>query len=186
MQSRSNNKTEIAFADLHKGLWIIILHASRIPPHIGMVIEGNYHSLSIKGAEINVSSETLLKSIHQRKIPAIAYRLIKHPVFSTEYLNECFIHQLLQSPTITEGKTSCFSPVKDFLQEFFTLNPDKVEFVYHLIPWLKANNQIAEIISFNLPSSENEFQLPKYSKDELEEGIRQAYRDIKQLQNEIR
>ena len=54
-------------ASLNKDSWLVILHANRIPPHIGLLINGNYNSLTIKGHELNVSIEALLKTISQKK-----------------------------------------------------------------------------------------------------------------------
>jgi hypothetical protein len=70
----SETKYLIAFEDsketsvLTKGTWLVILHASRIPPHVGLMIDGNYNSLTIKERELNVSSEVLLKTISQKRL----------------------------------------------------------------------------------------------------------------------
>jgi len=48
-----SNATE---SDLKRGVFIALLHASRIPPHIGLLADAQYHSLHVKGQELNVSS----------------------------------------------------------------------------------------------------------------------------------
>ena len=53
--------------ELSKNTWIVILHASRIPPHIGILVDGNYNSLTIKGHELNINIAVLLKTIQQKK-----------------------------------------------------------------------------------------------------------------------
>lgn len=52
---------------LNKNTWLVILHASRTPPHIGILINGNYNSLTIKGHELNIEINVLLKMIQQKK-----------------------------------------------------------------------------------------------------------------------
>ena len=54
--------------ELSKNSWLVILHASRTPPHIGLMIDGNYNSLTIKGHELNVNLTVLLKTIQQKKL----------------------------------------------------------------------------------------------------------------------
>ena len=51
-----------------KDTWLVILHASRTPPHIGLLVNGNYNSLTIKGHELNIDLKILLKTIQHKKI----------------------------------------------------------------------------------------------------------------------
>lgn len=51
---------------LLKSTCLVILHASRTPPHIGILVDGNYNSLTIKGHELNVDITVLLKTIQQK------------------------------------------------------------------------------------------------------------------------
>ena len=81
---------------LSQNSWLVVLHASRKPPHIGMLINGTYHSLTIKGHETNVSLPVLLKTIQQKKIETVFVKLKKHPVFSYDYQNEIFQWQIKQ------------------------------------------------------------------------------------------
>ena len=53
---------------LSKNTWLVILHASRTPPHIGVLIDGNYNSLTIKGHELDININVLLKTIQQKKL----------------------------------------------------------------------------------------------------------------------
>ncbi len=60
-------KNELSPNDIKKGNWLVIMHAKRIPPHIGILINGKYNSLTIKGHEINVDPSVILKIIQQKK-----------------------------------------------------------------------------------------------------------------------
>ena len=88
----SNYSTE----SLNKGTWLVVLHASRIPPHIGLLIDGSYNSLTIKGQELDVAINVLLKTIQLKKIEAIFISLIKQPVFSTSFQLEIAKHFIQQ------------------------------------------------------------------------------------------
>ena len=66
---------------LNKNVWLIILHASRTPPHIGILIDGNYNSLTIKGHELNINIHILDKLIQQKKNRKYFYSTQKAPSF---------------------------------------------------------------------------------------------------------
>ena len=66
-----------------KGIYLVLLHANRVPPHIGMMIDNEYHSLTIKGQELSISGNALLKNIGLRKIPTVFIK-IKKPTVDCE------------------------------------------------------------------------------------------------------
>ncbi|MBK7311603.1 MAG: hypothetical protein IPI93_12660 [Sphingobacteriaceae bacterium] len=43
------NPGELTDSTLTKGLFICLLHVKRVPPHIGVIIDGKYHSLATSG-----------------------------------------------------------------------------------------------------------------------------------------
>jgi hypothetical protein len=170
-----NISKKISNQDLAKGTWLVILHASRIPPHIGLVIDGNYNSLTIKGHELNVNIEVLLKTIQQKKIEALFIQLKKHPVFSSEYQKEICQLYIQQFTQVKPNEASCLSPVKLFLQEFYAVSLMENELLFELMERLKQNQYITSIIEFNLQDkiNEGEFSLPVYSHQQLQEVIKQ-------------
>lgn len=104
---------------LSKGTWLVLLHASRIPPHIGLMINGNYNSLTIKERELNVKLEALLKIISQKKIETLFVKIIKHQVFSEEFQLLTFQEQPKQFTVVKENEATCLSPIKLFFEEFY-------------------------------------------------------------------
>lgn len=160
---------------LLKNSWLMILHASRIPPHVGIMINGSYSSLTIKGHELNVRAEVLLKTISQKKIEALAVQLVKQPVFSADYQKEVLDFYVKQFPKVEAHKASCLSPVKLFLQEFYAIPYDARELLFEITERLKQNAYINKVLGFNLkdPLMESEFSLPVYSHERLQEVIAQ-------------
>ena len=102
---------------LLKNTWLVILHASRTPPHIGILIDGNYNSLTIKGHELDINITILLKTIQQKKIETLFIQLKKHPVFSTDYQKEICQYYIKQFTQVKVNEASCLSPIKLFLQK---------------------------------------------------------------------
>lgn len=155
---------------LNKGTWLVILHACRIPPHIGVIIDGNYNSLTIKGQELNISSLALVKTIQQKKIETLFIQLKYHPVFSTDYQKEICQYFIKQYKEVKQFESTCLNPVKQFLQEFYALPVLKQELMFELIERLKQNEYIDKTFGVNL-SHVDEFYLPVYTQAELQDVI---------------
>lgn len=157
---------------ISKGNWLVVLHASRIPPHIGVLIDGNYNSLTIKGHELNVSIQALLKTIQQKKIEVLFVQLKHHPVFSFDYQIEVCQYFIKQYKQVKQNEATCLNPVKQYLQEFYAVPLLKDELFYELMDRLIQNNYIENIYGINLNLSNQEFFLPIYSHEELQEVIK--------------
>ncbi|MBI3521437.1 MAG: hypothetical protein HY062_19015 [Bacteroidetes bacterium] len=161
-------------AELTKYTWLVILHASRTPPHIGILIDGNYNSLTIKGHELNIHISVLLKTIQQKKIETLFIKLKKHPVFSAEYQKEISQYYIQQFTQVKVNEASCLSPIKLFLQEFYAIPENKQELLFELIERLKQNNYISLVrgIYIGDKTDGHEFSLPMYSNTQLQEIIK--------------
>lgn len=159
---------------LYKNTWLVILHASRTPPHIGILINGNYNSLTIKGHELNVNIKVLLKTIQQKKIESLFIQLKKHPVFSSEYQKEMSQYFIQQYTQVKVNEASCLSPIKLFLQEFYAIQENKQELLFELIERLKQNQYLTVIFGLNIDDKieEQEFTLPMYTNEKLQEIIK--------------
>ena len=159
---------------LLKNTWLVILHASRTPPHIGILIDGNYNSLTIKGHELNINITVLLKTIQQKKIETLFIQLKKHPVFSADYQKEICQHYIKQYTQVKANEASCLSPIKLFLQEFYAICENKQELLFELLERLKQNHYIDLTYGMNIKDKieEGEFCLPMYSNEQLQDIIK--------------
>jgi hypothetical protein len=174
----SETKYLIAYEDckdtsvLNKGTWLVILHASRIPPHVGLMIDGNYNSLTIKERELNVSAEVLLKTISQKKIEALFLKVIKHPVFSSDYQLSTFQEQLNQFTTVKPNEATCLSPLKLFFEEFYAIRNNKEQLFFDFADELFQNDYVIQAVGTNIINrTGNTFTLPHYTNEELQERI---------------
>ncbi len=176
----SETKYLIAYEDsketsiLTKGTWLVILHASRIPPHVGLMIDGNYNSLTIKERELNVRAEALLKTISQKKIEALFLKMVKHPVFSSDHQLNIFQEQLNQFTAVKQNEATCLSPLKLFFEEFYAVRNNKEQLFYDFVDELFQNDYITQAIGLNIAnkSENNIFTLPHYTNEELQARIK--------------
>jgi hypothetical protein len=155
---------------IHKNTWMVVLHASRTPPHIGLLIDGNYNSLTIKGHELNVSVEALLKMINKQKVETLFIQLKKHPVFSNDYQKEICQHYIQQFAQVKQNEASCLTPIKLFLQEFYAIPVKENELLFELVERLKQNDYIDTTAALHLKEElvGDEFILPIYSHSDLQ------------------
>lgn len=176
----SEAKYQFAFKEIgssdnfSKGLWLVVLHASRIPPHVGLMFNGNYNSLTIKEQELNVSKEALLKTISQRKIDALFFKIVKHPVFSTDYQLQVFQEQVKKYNYVEQGVATCLSPLKLFFEEFYAIKNNNMLF-YDFLEVLNENDFISDVIGINVKThiGDGIFKFETYSTEQLESRIKE-------------
>lgn len=156
---------------LSKNNWIVLLHKNRIPPHVGLIINGNYNSLTIKGQELNINFNVLLKTIQQKKIEASFIQLIKHPVFSINYQLEILHYWITNYKSVSPNNATCLTPIKSFLNEFYGLEIIKNELLFELIIKLKNYNFIEHFMELPSNNLTNTLQLPCYTFEALQNII---------------
>src|SRR4051812_47155098 len=147
---------------LQKGTWLTILHARRVPPHIGLMFSGNYNSLTIKEHEININSGVLLKTISQKKIQSIFVKIIPHPVFSMDHQISMFQEYLKTFAYVKQYESTCLSPIKLFFKEFYGIGINEKELLFDFIQRLNENDFIESASAINL-ELEKGITLPAYT-----------------------
>jgi hypothetical protein len=156
---------------LFKGTWLAILHAQRIPPHIGLIFDGNYNSLTIKEHELNIDAGILIKTILQKKIKSVFLKVVPHPVFSLNHQLEMFQEQLRQCGYVKQNESTCLTPVKSFFREFYAVCSPESDLLYDFIPHLSNNQYIQSATSVNMELNKG-IDLPYYTPEELNEKIK--------------
>lgn len=159
-------------AEIEKGIYLCLLHAKRLPPHIGIIINGKYHSLTIKGTEPNVQVKALLKTISQKKIETIFLKIVPHPVYSIDHLNSVFLEILKPYTSIKNTELTCLSPIKEFFLEFYAVKSNDKDIIFTFLNRLNNNSFILEANSLNLSLENNEVKVPVYSQEQLNDKIK--------------
>ncbi|MEO6902963.1 MAG: hypothetical protein ABI315_07400 [Bacteroidia bacterium] len=170
-------------ADLNKGIYIVVLHATRIPPHIGLLVDKQYHSLTIKGQDCNTPIDALLRNINHRKIASLFIKINSHPIFSNSYLSEHFILNIKQFTRVDTGIATCLSPLKLFFDEVYNVSMENVNFLYDLLPALYSKELINSIESLFI--DDPSFQLPYYTSTEINREIKLVRNNFTEKDNII-
>ena len=172
----SNINKQFNEEDLLKGLYISVIHATRIPPHIGLIADKKYHSLTVKGQDINTSVNALIKNTIQRKIPALFIKIKAHTTLSDIYLSEHFITNVKQFSRVDVGVATCLSPLKLFFEEVYNVSTKNINYLYELLPLLDNEGLIEDVTSLFI---EENYQLPIYTLTEINAGIEQVRNEFK-------
>lgn len=166
--------------DVKKGVYLVLLYANQIPPHIGLLIDNVYHSLTIKGQELNINGNVLLKNISLRKIPTVFIKLKKHPVFSSNHLNETFIEQVKLFDKVNNNTNTCLSPIRLFFDEFYAIPKEDIKLVFDLLAALTTNDFIQITYGAHLGAlKENIYYLQSYNQGELKRQIKKELQKAK-------
>lgn len=184
--SITNNISKI---NLEKGVFIFIHRASKIPPHIGMVINGKLFEISINGPEYNLSGSAMLQTAQKRGVEVVFIELITPNLYTTEenslrqltevggVINtkeiELLITNLVKHYFKVSNTVSCLNPIKDFIQKTYQIDVSRANFIFELLPILYDKNFVKNTYQVNLTNKliNHSFLLKKYTKQDIENSI---------------
>ena len=137
------------------------------PPHLSLVINGQYYSCSANSVKSNLSFRKIFNKLKRRKYLMIFCEL-NFPI-SLNKAKDNF-----QNYGILDGNKTCLGPVKKTIESELKLNIH-ADFIFELLPFLEAKNLVNNYFHYGLNDHihDNYFQLQKYSKDEIISCIRE-------------
>lgn len=157
---------------LTKGFFIYLQNIDKVPPHLGIVLDGKNYSLSACGKAVGDSAEGLLRLIYRKKTKVLFFSINNEEGLFTPKV----ITQILEKYTsISAENTSCLTPIKDFFSEAMDLNTEGLNFIFNLLPELYRKKLITEVQAFNMEGliQEGSYAMRTYTFKEINERIRQ-------------
>ncbi|TNE75223.1 MAG: hypothetical protein EP333_04750 [Bacteroidetes bacterium] len=88
-------------------LWV--LHADKIPPHIGISDHTGFYSLKVKGKDEGLNLEKVLELVYKKSIPTLLYTLSAPGYKSLEEVFDRYDRASANGDT-------CLSPISDILE----------------------------------------------------------------------
>jgi len=143
---------------LDNGLFLCIIHADKIPPHIGISIEGKYFSLKAKGKDEAIPVTEVLKIINKRTIKTLFVRLDVN--VTIEQVKEVFSG--FERTIVRE--TSCLSHIKDVLKV-----QGSVQKLSDLLGYLDLNRLSSEV--FGVFIDESFKGIPYYEVEDIDKRL---------------
>ena len=160
-------------SDLRTGVYLVIFHVNRVPPHIGMFACGRYYSLTATESQVGVNIDSIWRTITSKEIETLFVQINSSP--SKEVLDSIYSSY----KNASAHQFTCLRPIKDFFHIHHGMSMDNVQFIFNLIPALRSASLIEKTYHLNLkfPSYENFFELLQYDMVDV-------YQRIEELQNE--
>jgi len=133
-----NNIQSFSLERVLEGIVIWVLHADKIPPHIGISINGLFFSLKANGKDIAVPIENVLDVINRREITLLCFSL--SDVLSEKRVADSFE---LYDKTIP-NKITCLNPIKNILKH------DRPTKLVELLSLLEEEGRIINVFGLNI------------------------------------
>ncbi len=160
-------------SELKQGVFVVLLDALKVPPHLLLIVSGKFFSISTLGASLDEDVDKYINFIQRKKTPAVFVKLCMPEIFTHEDLLKK-VRKITQSyPKVDVGIATCLSPLRDFCSEVYSTDKSKISLIFDLLDSLKNQNVIEAYFQMNL---EQELQngtlsLDKYSVFEVNEAI---------------
>ncbi len=155
--------------DLQKGVYIFIYRASKIPPHIGLIVNGLLYDITSVGPNIGLAVTDFYTTAVKRKTEVVFVEL-KNSNFTM--LNELIAAMVEQHYKVTLD-TSCLVPVKEFIYEAYNLDVSNTNFIFELLPALYEKQLITGVFELNLSKKivDHVFEMTTYTKEDVENCV---------------
>lgn len=148
-----------SFSGIH--LWII--HADKIPPHIGFSIDNHYFSLKANGKDNGISTESILQIIQKKKIGTVFIKLNGDLTFQETKL-------AFDKFDSAKGlNSSCLVPIRNVLKA-----PNSISKLSELLFFLETQNMIYSVFGLHLS---NDYKgIKSYTTTEIQQRIEKLKR----------
>ncbi|MCB0431169.1 MAG: hypothetical protein H6585_05870 [Flavobacteriales bacterium] len=161
---------------LNKDVFLILLHARRVPPHIYLSVAGKIFSLGVKGPMVDGHMAQMLRFIKSQRAETLFIELMLPPVFSIPQLLERIRKITLGYNRVDEGITTCLTPVRDFCDEVYGTGKSDVNLIFDLLPKLQKRQVVGAIYQQHLGHviSQGCFAMNRYVVADIYESIYRA------------
>ena len=133
-----NNIQSFSLERVSQGIVIWVLHADKIPPHIGISVNGLFFSLKANGKDMAAPIDNVLDVINRREIMLLCFSL--RDVLSEKVVADSFN---LYDKTIP-NKITCLNPIKNVLRH------DKPTKIVELLSLLEKEGRIFNVFGLNI------------------------------------
>jgi hypothetical protein len=134
------------------------LHADKIPPHIGISVDGHYFSLKAKGKDEAIAIQSMLQVIEKKKISTVLIQLKSNLTFEQVRFEYSKFERALGL------ETSCLVPIKNCLNA-----PQTIQKLSNLLQFLQEENRLLSVFGLHLT---NEYKgIKSYTIDEIQQRI---------------
>lgn len=156
---------EADWSELSSGSWLVLFNAHQTPPHLGILSNGQYYSLTFEEVTLAAAVGSVQRLVETKALPTLFVGL--H--VSANEIDASFAKYERAIP----GEITCLHPIKDWLSSNCDLQLDAIQFVFELIPILFAANVLGKATHVHLTSylNRNQFTLRTYTLQDIYQRI---------------
>lgn len=146
-------------------IYLVLFHIDKMPPHLGLVVDSKYYSITIKEVELGLKAENIRKLISRKKIPTLIIEIEDDLKNVKQYYSK---YTSLKDESIT-----CLTPIKNYFADQLNTDSESIKVIFDLLDQLKTNNKIKSQYHLNLYDKieNNSFIIRHYSYEELQQYI---------------
>jgi hypothetical protein len=166
-------KAPISTIGMNKGLWLVLAGVNEIPPHIALIQDGKYYSISARKVKVGEPIEKFLKAISRNSLPTLFISIAFHQTGGLRGAEEFFNSY----PVLGNGDHSCLSPVSDFFAKNYSSEFSNTLLVFELLALAQEQDLLLECKGMYIPLLEEaegktvRLTLPKYTHEHIREKI---------------
>ena len=124
---------------LKHGVWVWVWNANKIPPHLGISVDGTYYSLKYNGKDEGISVEALFRVVQKERIPTLFIGIDEQ--LSAEKLIKIFGKYEVAS---SDGVT-CLKPISEIF------NAMECRTIFDLLSNLTEEGKVKSVDGICLP-----------------------------------
>jgi hypothetical protein len=152
---------------LTNGLWLVLAGINEIPPHIALISDGTYYSLSTRRVDCGSPIERLMNALNRSHRPTLFVH-IEAKGNTTLSLEKIYagLHAL------SNTEKTCLAPIKEVFAESYSNEFSSVNYVFELLAFAEKKKLIKEcVLLFYENANSNIVTLPKYTMAQIKSKI---------------
>ena len=158
--------------NLSEEVFIVLLGATAIPPHLLLSVNGSLFAITEDGMQMGSPLEKLVKFIVRKKIPTLFVEWLLPENSKSEDLKFEIQKNVSFYKKVVPGKVSCLFPIRDTVAAVYGKEMLQANFIFELLPMMEKKNAIGKVFSLNMEIVNGEFELKTYSEEQMREALR--------------
>lgn len=166
----------LVYNQLYAGVYLLILNARTVPPHLSLTVSGKVYGISTKGPTFDKDVNVYLNHIRKHNIESVFVKLKLPAVYSDEQMLKSVRKVVKAYPRIDIGAATCLSPIKDFMSSAYQTKVHDVHLIFDLLPKLQEQGIIEGYYQMNLDNAmtKGELLMERYTVFDVNEAIHKA------------
>lgn len=162
----------ITFNELNESFGIFVYRATRIPPHLGLFIDGKVYDITAVGPTLGLDLNSFYNTAVKRKMEVLFIGLDEVKMSNLYNLESRIEASVIKHQMVSELK-SCLVPILEVLEEICSIKASQVHFFFDLYPQLKSKKLIkfTSQLGLNAKIDNNILELTTYTQEDIKDCI---------------